>query len=187
MTFATLLLQTIFSLLVIAALAYGVRLNRKLVELRDGQAAFARAVADLDGAAARAQAGLEALRVATDTAQAELADRVDEARLLAGRLEAAVSDAALSVRRLETAARARVAEPEPTGRTEAETPHRPEPIIIKRTPARPVEPAAEPAALARPSETSTERLRRVAALLRPEPEPVPARAPRAGARPGAAP
>lgn len=105
MTAVTLILQTVFSLLVIAALGYGVRLNRKLVELRDGQAKFAAAVTELDRAAARAESGLHALRTSTDMAEAELAGRIEAARELAGKLAALNSDAAMAVKRLENARR----------------------------------------------------------------------------------
>jgi hypothetical protein len=59
----------------VAALAYGVRLERKLRELRESQAGFAKAVQELDQAAARAEAGLQALKVMTEVAREELADR----------------------------------------------------------------------------------------------------------------
>lgn len=101
MTAATLILQTVFSLLVVAALAYGMRLNRRLVELRESQAGFAAAVGELDRAAARAEAGLQALRRSTDTAEQELAHRIDAARGLAAKLATLNSDAALAVKRME--------------------------------------------------------------------------------------
>lgn len=96
-------LQGVLSLLLVAALAYGVRLERKLRELREGQAGFAKAVGELDHAASRAESGLRALRESTEVAREELADRIDTARALTARLEAAASDAALAVKRLEAA------------------------------------------------------------------------------------
>ena len=199
MTAITLVLQTVFSLLVIAALAYGVRLNRKLVELRDGQAKFAEAVTELDRAAARAESGLHALRTSTEVAEAELAGRIEAARDLAAKLAALNSDAAIAVKRLENAARA-VPTPAPARFDErpraAETDHDerrpasvretvdhsrlggPTPGRAEPAPARPflrqeadlfeapLTAARAEAAAAAPVSDTSDRLRRVAELLR---------------------
>jgi hypothetical protein len=101
MTGVAVVLQGLLSLLLIAALAYGARLERKLRELRESQAGFAKAVQELNQAAARAESGLAMLRTSTEVAREELADRIDTARSLAARLEAVASDAALTVKRLE--------------------------------------------------------------------------------------
>jgi hypothetical protein len=82
----------------------GWRLNRRLTALRDGQAQFAAAVADLDRAAARAERGLAELRAAGDETLELLSSRIEKGRELAVRLE-----------RLNDAARAsldRVPEPQ---------------------------------------------------------------------------
>lgn len=73
--------------LLIAALAFGFRLERRLKTLRDSQAGFVKAVGELDAAAGRAEAGLDTLRRATDAARLELTERLDEARDLTRRLE----------------------------------------------------------------------------------------------------
>jgi len=73
--------------LLLAALAFGWRLERRLKALRDSQAGFVKAVQDLDGAAARAEQGLDTLRRTTEDARVELSDRLDEARDLIRRLE----------------------------------------------------------------------------------------------------
>jgi Domain of unknown function (DUF6468) len=65
----------------------GWRLNRRLTALRDGQAQFAAAVADLDRAAARAERGLTQLRAAGDETLELLSGRVEKGRELAGKLE----------------------------------------------------------------------------------------------------
>jgi hypothetical protein len=65
----------------------GWRLNRRLTALRDGQAQFAAAVADLDRAAARAERGLAELRAAGDETLELLSGRVEKGRELASRLE----------------------------------------------------------------------------------------------------
>ena len=65
----------------------GWRLNRRLTALRDGQAQFAAAVADLDRAAARAERGLADLRAAGDETLELLSSRIEKGRELAARLE----------------------------------------------------------------------------------------------------
>jgi len=79
--------------LLLVALAVGWRLNRRLQTLRDGQAGFVKAVAELDGAAARAEAGLKALRAASEDAHDALLDRIETARSLSVKLEAATFEA----------------------------------------------------------------------------------------------
>ena len=49
-------------LLLVAALGYGVRLERKLTALREGQQLFASAVTELNDAAGRAETALATLR-----------------------------------------------------------------------------------------------------------------------------
>jgi chromosome segregation ATPase len=78
-----LLLATLLGL----TLWLGWRLNRRLTALRDGQAQFAAAVADLDRAAARAERGLAQLRAAGDETLELLSGRVEKGRELATRLE----------------------------------------------------------------------------------------------------
>jgi ABC-type transporter Mla subunit MlaD len=70
-----------------AALAMGWRLNKRLEALRDSHDGFAKAVAELDTAAARAEQGLADLRSATDEATDTLADRIEKARALTTRLD----------------------------------------------------------------------------------------------------
>lgn len=73
--------------LLAAALAMGWRLNRRLNVLRESQAGFAQAVADLNAAAARAEKGLADLRAAGDEAMELLSDRIKKGRELAAKLE----------------------------------------------------------------------------------------------------
>ncbi|HTI66160.1 MAG TPA: DUF6468 domain-containing protein [Caulobacteraceae bacterium] len=75
--------------LLIVALVVGLRLNRRLKALRDGQDSFVRAVGELDAAAARAEAGLSALRAASEDAHDTLLTRIETARGLIARLEGA--------------------------------------------------------------------------------------------------
>jgi chromosome segregation ATPase len=73
--------------LLAAALAMGWRLNLRLKALRDSHEGFAKAVADLDAAVARAEQGLADLRAATDEATDTLADRIAKARELSAKLD----------------------------------------------------------------------------------------------------
>lgn len=74
------------AVLLIAALVFGWRLERRLKALRDSHEGFARAVVDLDKAAARAEQGLADLRAATDEAAETLAVRIERAQALAAQL-----------------------------------------------------------------------------------------------------
>ena len=79
--------------LLLAALKVGFDLNRKLKALREGQAGFVTAVAELDAAAARAEAGLKALRAASEDAHDVLLTRIETARALCVKLETGAADA----------------------------------------------------------------------------------------------
>jgi len=85
--------------LLVAALVIGVRLNARLKALRDSQAGFAKAVAELDAAAARAEQGLADLRAATDEAHDALADRIEKARALTAKLDRQLQAAPSSAER----------------------------------------------------------------------------------------
>lgn len=81
-------MDLLLAVLLAVAVLVGLRLNRRLKTLRDGQAGFAAAVMELNQAAARAEAGLEALRHASEEAHDQLLARIDTARTLAQKLEA---------------------------------------------------------------------------------------------------
>lgn len=87
MTSTALILNLLLGGLLIAALALGVRLDRRLKALRDSQAGFVKAVAELDQAAARTQAGLQRWRDATDEARELLHDRIEKAKVQTAKLE----------------------------------------------------------------------------------------------------
>lgn len=91
MSIAAIVMNLVLSGLLLAALAFGWRLERRLKALKDSHDSFARAVADLDNAAARAEQGLADLRAATDEAAETLSDRIETARALSARLERGVS------------------------------------------------------------------------------------------------
>lgn len=79
------------AVLLIAALAFGWRLERRLKALRDSHEGFAKAVTELDQAAARAEQGLADLRAATDEAAETLAMRIERAQALAAQLDERVN------------------------------------------------------------------------------------------------
>lgn len=105
----------LLAVLLIAALAFGWRLERRLKALRDSHEGFAKAVKDLDQAAARAEQGLADLRAATDEAAETLAVRIERAQALAAQLDERISRPAPAPRpdRVPPPARER-REPEPT-------------------------------------------------------------------------
>lgn len=87
MSVTALALNALLAVLLIVALGFGWRLERRLKALRDSHAGFAKAVAELDQAAARAEQGLADLRAATDEASEALADRIQRATALASQLD----------------------------------------------------------------------------------------------------
>lgn len=93
MSAAGLIMDLMLAVLLVAALAFGFRLERKLKALREGQAGFAAAVRELDGAARRAETGLASLREATDEAHDSLHDRILKARELKTQLETLIARA----------------------------------------------------------------------------------------------
>ncbi|MEW6390026.1 MAG: DUF6468 domain-containing protein [Pseudomonadota bacterium] len=82
----------LLAVLLIVALAFGWRLERRLKALRDSHEGFAKAVKDLDQAAARAEQGLADLRAATDEAAETLAIRIERAQALAAQLDERISN-----------------------------------------------------------------------------------------------
>jgi ABC-type transporter Mla subunit MlaD len=93
MSAVAIIMNLLLSSLLLAALAFGWRLERRLKALKDSHESFARAVADLDTAAARAEQGLADLRAATDEAAETLSDRIEAAKTLSARLERGLSAA----------------------------------------------------------------------------------------------
>jgi hypothetical protein len=87
MSIVALSMNILLGLLLVAALGMGWRLERRLKALRSGHDDFAKAVADLDAAAMRAQAGLMALRAASNEAEENLNDRIEAAQKLVAQLE----------------------------------------------------------------------------------------------------
>lgn len=105
-----LILDAVLMLLLVAALGYGVRLERKLATLRQGQADFAKAVGELNAAAGRAEAALGSLRVASQETDL-LHDRILKAQALKLELETLTARAERGV--AAAPARTPVREPAP--------------------------------------------------------------------------
>jgi hypothetical protein len=93
--------------LLMAALWMGHRLNVRLKALRDSHEGFAKAVSELDAAAARAEQGLADLRAATDEATDALADRIEKARALVAKLDRVTQDRPAPVAAATASARVR--------------------------------------------------------------------------------
>lgn len=86
------ILDGVLMLLLVAALGYGVRLEKKLSALRAGQQAFASAVTELNAAAGRAEAALASLRASGQETDL-LHDRIVKAREVKAQLESLIARA----------------------------------------------------------------------------------------------
>ena len=87
-----LILDGVLMVLLVAALGYGVRLERKLSALRAGQQAFASAVTELNTAAGRAETALATLRASGHETDL-LHDRIVKAREVKAQLETLIAKA----------------------------------------------------------------------------------------------
>ena len=85
-----LILDGVLRVLLVAALGYGVRLEKKLSALRAGQQAFASAVTELNAAAGRAEAALASLRASGQETDL-LHDRIVKAREVKAQLESLIA------------------------------------------------------------------------------------------------
>ena len=92
MSLVAIAMNILLALLLVAALVFGWRLERQLKALRAGHENFGRAVADLDHAAARAEAGLAALRAASLEADEGLAVRIETAKALSEQLDRTLAE-----------------------------------------------------------------------------------------------
>jgi hypothetical protein len=100
--------------LLLIAVFVGLRLNGRLKALRESHAGFAKAVSELDAAAAKADSALKALHMASEQAHDDLLARIDTARSLILRMEKAGEGAERSAQRAEAAATIRPLEPAPS-------------------------------------------------------------------------
>ncbi len=109
-------LDVLLALLLLAALGMGARLNGRLKALRASYQGFAKAVGDLDAAAGKADRALKGLHVATEEAHDSLLARIETARALVLKLEAASDTAQKAALHAEdAAARAPMAAPSAPG------------------------------------------------------------------------
>ena len=99
-------LDGLLILLLLTAVAVGVRLNRKLKDLKDSQSGFIKAVGELDAAAMRAESGLAALRDATTDAHDQLLTRIESARGLVARLDRVLPETETAAAEARSAAEA---------------------------------------------------------------------------------
>ncbi|HZV85581.1 MAG TPA: DUF6468 domain-containing protein [Brevundimonas sp.] len=108
------ILDGVLMLLLVAALGYGVRLEKKLTALRAGQQAFASAVTELNAAAGRAESALASLRASGQETDL-LHDRIIKAREVKAQLETLIArgPGAGVAPRVESATVERVADPAP--------------------------------------------------------------------------
>jgi len=140
-------LDAVLMLLLVAALGYGVRLEKKLTALRAGQLAFAGAVTELNQAAGRAENALVSLRQSGEEADI-LHDRLMKAREVKAQLEVLIARAPVA-----PAARPAVMEEEPLRLT-------PKPATAPTTRAHSLQSAPSPQAVT----PDDERALRMAAL-----------------------
>lgn len=100
-----------------ATIFYAFRLERRLSNMRNAQAAFADVIRELNAAAARAEAGVQGLKAAATSSGQALDEKVKRARSLADELELLLQSGERLGQRLETA---RPAMPRPVARTGGE-------------------------------------------------------------------
>jgi len=86
------ILDSILMLLLVAAIGYGIKLEKKLKALREGQLAFAGAVSELNSAAGRAEQALATLRASGHETDL-LHDRIIKARAVKQELEVLIARA----------------------------------------------------------------------------------------------
>ena len=102
---AGMIMDGVLMVLLIAAVGYGIKLERKLAALRAGQLAFAQAVTELNAAAGRAENALATLRASGQETDL-LHDRIIKAREVKAQLETLIA-------RAPAMAPARIVEDEP--------------------------------------------------------------------------
>jgi hypothetical protein len=111
---AGMIMDAVLMLLLVAAVGYGIKLERKLAALRAGQLAFAQAVTELNNAAGRAENALATLRASGQETDL-LHDRIIKAREVKAQLETLIA-------RVPAAAPVRIVEDEPARRAPVAAP-----------------------------------------------------------------
>ena len=87
MSFVPVFLNLLLAVLLLAALAVGIRLERRLKDLRKSHHSFSLAVQELNSASVRAQAGLAQLRIAAQEAGDLLGERIAQAREVTAQID----------------------------------------------------------------------------------------------------
>lgn len=111
---AGMIMDGVLMLLLVAAVGYGIKLERKLAALRAGQLAFAQAVTELNAAAGRAENALATLRASGQETDL-LHDRIIKAREVKAQLETLIA-------RAPAVAPVRIVEDEPARRAPVAAP-----------------------------------------------------------------
>lgn len=115
--------------LLLVALTLGLRLNKRLKALREGQAAFVHAVGELDAAASRAESGLKALRAASEDTHDALLTRIETARGLIAKLENATFAAERASAVIPAATAPAAPAPAPAALSRPARPLAPRPVV----------------------------------------------------------
>lgn len=156
------ILDSILMLLLAAAIGYGIKLEKKLKALREGQLAFAGAVTELNSAAGRAEQALATLRASGQETDL-LHDRIIKARAVKQELEVLI-------------ARAPAGLPS-RGAAQAQVEVREEPVLELNVPASQVAPLLDDEARARRMASLMERIEGARAVMKAAPAPRPVAAP----------
>lgn len=134
MSILALSLNLLLGVLLTAALWMGWRLNRQLKALRSGQDGFAKAIADLDAAAGRAEEVLATLKIAVLETDSVIGEKIAKANELAEDLDRRTTEQ--TARALRPEEPVRIAPVERAERAERPLFMRPEPPTTQRSRAR---------------------------------------------------
>ena len=161
------ILDSILMLLLVAAIGYGIKLEKKLKALREGQLAFAGAVSELNSAAGRAEQALATLRASGHETDL-LHDRIIKARAVKQELEVLI-------------ARAPAGLPSRSASSQSQVEAREEPVLELNTPTSQVSPLLDDESRARRMASLMERIEGARAVMkapaaRSAPTPAPAEA-----------
>ena len=146
------ILDSILMLLLVAAIGYGIKLEKKLKALREGQLAFAGAVTELNNAAGRAEKALATLRASGQETDL-LHDRIIKARAVKQELEVLI-------------ARAPAGLPPRSAAPQAQAEVREEPVLELNTPTSQVSPLLDDESRARRMASLMERIEGARAVMK---------------------
>jgi len=98
---AGLIINAVVIALLAATIFYAFRLERRLSNLRNAQAALADVIRDLNAAAARAEAGIQGLKFTAESSGQALDDRIKRARSVSDELALLLQAGQRSAQRLD--------------------------------------------------------------------------------------